>query len=154
MASSLPVGQSRTLPHIDPFAVSERAADYVTVTSSARSATEVSVPAPVRKAPLAFAGIRHRLESEERLGQHVARESQSCFYPHTQPTTRTDLRRNAGLGQCSQVVMISCLHLSHEQAHTLGRFAWTHPSLKDPTESTLRIMKRRPARLTQPHSLF
>lgn len=81
MADSLPSRQAR--PSHDPFEVSERAADYVTVTSSARSAGEPSVPAPVRKAPLAFAGIRHRLESEEASkGGHAERQSElpPCTY--------------------------------------------------------------------------
>lgn len=63
MSNSLPSRGVRQ--RHDPFEVSERAADYVTVTSSARSANEPPVSVAVRKAPLAFAGIRHRLESEE-----------------------------------------------------------------------------------------
>jgi hypothetical protein len=47
------------------------------------------------------------------------------------------------IGQCTQVVMISCLHLGLEAAQPLGRFAWTQPNAKEPAESTLRIMRRR-----------
>jgi len=46
------------------------------------------------------------------------------------------------IGQCTQVVMISCLHLGLEAAQPLGRFAWTQPNYKEPAESTLRIMRR------------
>jgi hypothetical protein len=76
MANSVPSRAAR--PSHDPFEVSERAADYVTVTSSARSGNEPSVPAPIRKAPLAFAGIRHRLENEEASKSgHPERQSES-----------------------------------------------------------------------------
>ena len=47
------------------------------------------------------------------------------------------------IGQCTQVVMISCLHLGLESAQPLGRFAWTQPNAKEPAESTLRIMRRK-----------
>jgi len=47
------------------------------------------------------------------------------------------------IGQCTQVVMISCLHLGLEAAQPLGRFAWTQPNAKEPAESTLRIMRRK-----------
>jgi hypothetical protein len=47
------------------------------------------------------------------------------------------------IGQCTQVVMISCLHLGLEAAQPLGRFAWTQPDAKEPAESTLRIMRRK-----------
>jgi hypothetical protein len=46
------------------------------------------------------------------------------------------------IGQCTQVVMISCLHLALEASHPLGRFAWTLPNAKEPAETTLRIMRR------------
>lgn len=80
MATSLPAASGRPASQADPFEVSERAAGYLTYNSSARSANEVSVPGPVRKAPLAFAGIRHRLDSEENTkGEQPARESESLI---------------------------------------------------------------------------
>jgi hypothetical protein len=59
------------------------------------------------------------------------------------------IAKPVAIGQCSQVVMISCLHLSHEAVQPPGRFAWTQPNSKEAAESTLRIMRRTSLTYTQ-----
>ena len=63
MPSSLP--QSPT-PYNDAFTRPDYSADYSTLASSSRDVgSPTSAPAPVRREPLAFAGIRHRMEEDE-----------------------------------------------------------------------------------------
>jgi hypothetical protein len=78
------------------------------------------------------------MEEDEAAQEEIEpRHSKSIVYVE-------DLRRlMVAIGQCTQVVMISCLHLGLEAAQPLGRFAWTQPNAKEPAESTLRIMRRK-----------
>ena len=63
MPSSLP--RSPT-PYNDAFTRPDYSADYSTLASSSRDVGgPTSAPAPVRREPLAFAGIRHRMEEDE-----------------------------------------------------------------------------------------
>lgn len=134
MPSSAP--QSPT-PYNDAPTRPDYSADYSTLASSSRE-LPTSAPIPVRREPLAFAGIRHRMEEDEaaRVGTE-ARHSELSNQSTCQALT------DVAIGQCTQVVMISCLHLALEAAHPLGRFAWTLPNAKEPAETTLRIMRRR-----------
>ena len=61
MPSSAP--QSPT-PYNDAFSRPDYSADYSTLASSSRE-LPTSAPIPVRREPLAFAGIRHRMEEDE-----------------------------------------------------------------------------------------
>jgi hypothetical protein len=46
------------------------------------------------------------------------------------------------MGHCNQVVMLTCLHLTHEMAlREVGQYCWITPNNKDPVGSTLKIMK-------------
>jgi hypothetical protein len=63
MPSSAP--QSPT-PYNDAFSRPDYSADYSTLTSSSRDiGGPPSGPVPIRSEPLAFAGIRHRMEEDE-----------------------------------------------------------------------------------------
>lgn len=63
MPSSAP--QSPT-PYNDAFSRPDYSADYSTLASSSREVGgPTSAPVPVRREPLAFAGIRHRMEEDE-----------------------------------------------------------------------------------------
>lgn len=134
MPSSLP--QSPT-PYNDAYSRPDYSADYSTIASSSQDVGgPTSSPAPVRREPLAFAGIRHRMEEDETNKEGVA-PRHSEYGPCSEYEALI-----AAIGQCTQVVMISCLHLGLEAAQPLGRFAWTQPNAKEPAESTLRIMRR------------
>jgi hypothetical protein len=63
MPNSLP---RPSAPYNDAFTRADRSADYGNVTSSVRElgGQATSAPTPVRREPLAFAGIRHRLEED------------------------------------------------------------------------------------------
>lgn len=63
MPSSAP--QSPT-PYNDAFSRPDYSADYSTLASSSQElGGPTSAPVPVRREPLAFAGIRHRMEEDE-----------------------------------------------------------------------------------------
>lgn len=52
------------------------------------------------------------------------------------------LIRNA-VAHCSQAVLLPCLYLSHGMVlREVGMYAWTVPTVKDPTGSMMNIMKR------------
>lgn len=54
-------------------------------------------------------------------------------------------------GHCSQAVLLMCLHLGHEMVlRDVGLYAWTIPQVKDPSGSTMKIMKRRSTYLHSP----
>ncbi|WVF71505.1 hypothetical protein IAT40_006311 [Kwoniella sp. CBS 6097] len=53
-----------------------------------------------------------------------------------------DSDRAAAL-HCSQAVLITCLHLSHEMGQRdVGLYGWTNPLVKDPMGSMIKIMKQ------------
>lgn len=48
----------------------------------------------------------------------------------------------SAVGGCSQTILATCLHLSHEMAlRDVGQYAWTVPNPKDARGSTVKIMK-------------
>jgi hypothetical protein len=65
MPSSLP--QDLPSPYNDAFSRPDPSVDYATGSSSFREATAQSTSAPtqVRREPLAFGAIRHRMEEDE-----------------------------------------------------------------------------------------
>nr|XP_018262917.1 uncharacterized protein I303_04406 [Kwoniella dejecticola CBS 10117]OBR85075.1 hypothetical protein I303_04406 [Kwoniella dejecticola CBS 10117] len=85
--------------------------------------------------PLAWAGIRHQVREEEEDEDDNGGDAEG--------------RENsiAEAGQCTQAVLITCLHLQHEMGmRDVGQYAWTTPVIKDPTGSMMRIMKRESGR--------
>nr|ODN88217.1 dRaptor [Cryptococcus depauperatus CBS 7841] len=71
---------------------------------------------------LAWAGVRHRLGE----GERVEFDGEGGNVAH-----------------CSQAVLITCLHLSHEMTlREVGAYGWTIPLAKDLSASMLKIMKR------------
>ncbi|WVW83973.1 hypothetical protein I302_105996 [Kwoniella bestiolae CBS 10118] len=80
--------------------------------------------------PLAWVGVRHQVreEGEIRGVGGVVGEDET---------------RSGGAGHCSQAVLITCLHLSHEMGlRDVGQYAWTTPMIKDPMGSMMKIMKQ------------
>ncbi|WWC94207.1 hypothetical protein V866_001047 [Kwoniella sp. B9012] len=95
-----------------------------TNTSSWASTRGLSGTIGPDRPPLAWAGVRHQLREDNEL-------------------VEVDDRGSGGAGHCSQAVLITCLHLSHEMGlRDVGQYAWTTPSVKDPMGSMMKIMKQ------------
>jgi len=84
MPSSAP--QSPT-PYNDAFSRPDYSADYSTLTSSNRDPP--SAPVPIRREPLAFAGIRHRMEEDEAAMEGIEPRHSESFFQLTE-RERTD----------------------------------------------------------------
>lgn len=82
MPSSAP--QSPT-PYNDAFTRPDYSADYSTLASSSRE-LPTSAPIPVRREPLAFAGIRHRMEEDE--AARVGTEARHSELPNRSPPVK------------------------------------------------------------------
>ncbi|WWD17245.1 hypothetical protein CI109_101683 [Kwoniella shandongensis] len=79
----------------------------------------------IKRPRLAWASVRHRSSDEKE-------------------TVQEELEVQRGdVAHCSQAVLITCLHLSHEMAlREVGMYAWTTPTRKDPMGSMTKIMKQ------------
>ncbi|WVQ80742.1 hypothetical protein IAT38_002847 [Cryptococcus sp. DSM 104549] len=99
---------------------------WVTTSSSWTSVRGMSAAGGGPDRPkLAWAGVRHQVGGEERAGVEL------------------DTDRGAVVTHCSQAVLITCLHLSHEMAlREVGQYGWTTPVGKDPMGSMMKIMKK------------
>ncbi|OCF40386.1 hypothetical protein I317_05821 [Kwoniella heveanensis CBS 569] len=102
---------------------------------------------------LAWAGVRHQGSMRDigdssglsgRVGGEGGAEGQGkgAGAEEEEKNMRFDLD-GAGALHCSQAVLITCLHLSHEMGQRdVGMYGWTTPMAKDPMGSMIKIMKQ------------
>ncbi|WVQ99448.1 hypothetical protein IAU59_006583 [Kwoniella sp. CBS 9459] len=100
--------------------------------------------------PLAWAGVRHQGSMRD-LGDHVStkdgvgagvQEGPGGGCERGRGRTVLDSDRPAA-SHCSQAVLITCLHLSHEMnQRDVGTYGWINPLVKDPMGSMIKIMKQ------------
>ncbi|EIW67838.1 hypothetical protein TREMEDRAFT_32602 [Tremella mesenterica DSM 1558] len=105
--------------HVDGDASS----GFVTISnswSSNRGFSSMGGTAAAPTRPLAWASIRHQVLEDEKVEA---------------------ADKGGPIEGCSQAVLVTCLHLSHEMAlREVGQYAWTTPMVKDPRGSMMRIM--------------
>ncbi|KIS01270.1 dRaptor [Cryptococcus deuterogattii 2001/935-1] len=143
MQSSVPPATFRRINSLPPSSHSQSptptdnaSSGWITTTSSWTSSTKdpSNTLDLLSKGggPLAWAEVRHRVPEggDVNIGDEEGHEA-----------------------HCSQVVLLSCLYLSHEMAlREVGMYAWTFPAVKDPTGSMMKIMKH-PSKLSIQHHL-
>ncbi|ORX34568.1 hypothetical protein BD324DRAFT_583305 [Kockovaella imperatae] len=114
-------------------AQSERSSGFITVSNSwASTGASLSLGSGPEHLPLAWSDVRHEVDMEGNVKAPVKERS---------------------IERCSQAVLITCLHLSHEMAlREVGLYAWTLPHTNDAHGSMLRIMKH-PSKTTIRHHL-
>ena len=78
-------GPQSPTPYNDAFTRPDYSADYSTLASSSRE-LPTSAPIPVRREPLAFAGIRHRMEEDE--AARVSTEARHSELPNRSPPVK------------------------------------------------------------------
>ncbi|KAK8864455.1 hypothetical protein IAR55_001704 [Kwoniella newhampshirensis] len=112
-----------SMPRLDSITPSEGSGSGW-VTTSSWGSTRGTADSRVGRPTLAWAGVRHRVDGEEKGKVEME-------------TDRGDA------AHCSQAVLFTCLHLSHEMAlREVGLYAWMAPDVKDPLGSMTKIMKK------------